>query len=193
VQEAIRLAFDKIGELGSVRQTLLWFLEHGLQFPVHSARGELGWKRPTYASIYRVLTNPIYGGAYAYGKSEHTTVYEKGAARTRHRRKPRAQWLSFIPNAHEGYVAWERFEQIQQAISANRLGEEHPGAGGVFRQDALLIFAAVRLVHRQHVGARGERPRPGRVVRTLRVALRTRRLRVIGGRVRSARSRRLSY
>jgi len=50
VQEAIRLTFEKIGELGSVRQTLLWFLEHGLQFPVRSARGELSWKRPTDAS-----------------------------------------------------------------------------------------------------------------------------------------------
>jgi DNA invertase Pin-like site-specific DNA recombinase len=128
VQEAIRLAFEKIGELGSVRQTLLWFLEHGLQFPVHDARGELGWKRPSYASIYRVLTNPVYGGAYAYGKSEQMTVYEAGAARTRQRRKPREQWFSFIPNAHDGYVVWERFEQIQQAIAANRLGAEQPGA-----------------------------------------------------------------
>ncbi len=157
VQEAIRLAFEKVGELGSVRQTLLWFLEHGLQFPVHSARGELGWKRPTYASIYRVLTNPIYGGAYAYGKSEHTTVYEQGAARTSHRRKPRAQWLSFIPNAHEGYVAWERFEQIQQAISANRLGQEHPGAAR--RGQALLggLLRCRRCGHKLTVRYTGSR------------------------------------
>jgi DNA invertase Pin-like site-specific DNA recombinase len=128
VQEAILLAFEKIGELGSVRQTLLWFLEHGLQFPVHTARGELGWKRPSYASIYRLLANPAYGGAYAYGKSEHASVYEGGRERRSRRRKPRGQWLSFIPEAHEGYVSWERFEQLRRAIAANSPSPEHPGA-----------------------------------------------------------------
>jgi hypothetical protein len=44
VQQAIELAFEKVGEFGSVRQTLLWFLEHGLKFPVHNARGELNWR-----------------------------------------------------------------------------------------------------------------------------------------------------
>jgi DNA invertase Pin-like site-specific DNA recombinase len=128
VQEVILLAFEKIGELGSVRQTLMWFLEHGVKFPAHTSRGELGWKRPSYASIYRLLANPTYGGAYAYGKSEHVSLYEGPGERHSARRKPREQWLSFIPNAHEGYVSWERFEQLQRAVAANTHSPEHPGA-----------------------------------------------------------------
>jgi DNA invertase Pin-like site-specific DNA recombinase len=119
VQEAILLVFDQFEKIGSVRQTLLWFNEHGLQLPATTARGEVHWKRPSYGTVYQMLTNPIYGGAYAYGKSEHSTQYVDGEARRCDRRKPRERWLALIPRAHEGYVDWERFERIRQAIRAN--------------------------------------------------------------------------
>jgi DNA invertase Pin-like site-specific DNA recombinase len=80
VQEAIQLVFHKLLELGSVRQTLLWFLEHGLELPVTNAREEVCWKRPSYGMVRTMLTNPAYGGAYAYGKTEELTVYERGHA-----------------------------------------------------------------------------------------------------------------
>ena len=69
--------------------------------------------------MHRMLTSPVYGGAYSYGKTEHLTGYENGTAHHICRRKPREQWLALIPGAHEGYVSWEEFERIQRTILEN--------------------------------------------------------------------------
>jgi hypothetical protein len=72
VQERVLLVFSKFVELGSARQTLLWFLEHGLQVPVSAPRDQVLWRRPRYTTIYKMLTNPVYAGAYAYGRTERS-------------------------------------------------------------------------------------------------------------------------
>jgi DNA invertase Pin-like site-specific DNA recombinase len=136
VQQAIALSFSKFSELGTVRQTLLWFLEHGLELPARRPNGDIVWKRPCYATVYRILTNPAYGGTYAYGKTGTSAVYENSTARQGVRRKPREQWLALRPGTHEGYVAWERAEAIRRMIIDNNYGGEHRGAAK--HGDALL-------------------------------------------------------
>lgn len=128
MQEAVQMVFQRLIELGSVRQTLLWFLEHGLEMPVTNAREEVSWRRPTYGMVRAMLTNPAYGGAYAYGKTEKLTSYDDGQPRQSIRRKPREQWLSFIRSTHEGYVSWEQFERVQALIAENAFGRDHIGA-----------------------------------------------------------------
>ncbi|MGG5890931.1 recombinase family protein [Falsiroseomonas sp. HC035] len=69
VQAAIRLVFDKLAELGSARQTLLWFHEHGLEPPARRRDGTLLWPRLCYGSIHRMINNPAYGNAQAHGRT----------------------------------------------------------------------------------------------------------------------------
>jgi DNA invertase Pin-like site-specific DNA recombinase len=155
VQEAIDLVFRKLLELGSVRQTLLWFHEHGLELPVTDAREQVRWRRPSYGMVYSMLTNPAYGGAYAYGKTEQVTTYADGEPRQTIRRKAREHWLAFIPDAHEGYVSSEQFERVQVAIAQNTLGRGHVGAAQ--RGAALLagLLHCRRCGHKLLVGYTG--------------------------------------
>src|SRR5215470_2783134 len=88
---AIRTVFDRFAEMGSVRQVWLWFRSQSLRFPSQADAwgAEIRWIMPTYRSIHQVLTNPVYAGAYVYGRN-HSEQYidEQGAVRKRSRRLP---------------------------------------------------------------------------------------------------------
>jgi DNA invertase Pin-like site-specific DNA recombinase len=128
VQEAIKLVFDKVEELGSARQALCWLHEYNLDLPVKQTDGDTAWRRPSYSAIHRIIENPVYGGAYAYGKTAVAAGYSAEGVSVKIRRKTRNEWLALKPNTHEGYVSWERFEAIRTMVSSNVPSGRHHGA-----------------------------------------------------------------
>jgi excisionase family DNA binding protein len=123
VQQAIELVFRKITELGSVRRVLLWFSEEKVclpAFPRDPGERKMIWKLPVYSNIRAILTNPIYAGAYAFGKTETRTHIVDGRARkTVGHPKPRREWMVLIQDHHFGYVSWEEYERNQAMMAAN--------------------------------------------------------------------------
>ena len=86
VQHAIALVFEKFTEVGSVRQTLLWFRQEQVSLPAVDRDPTWGeqvtWRLPVYNTVLKFLANPFYAGAYAFGRTE---------TRTAVRRRPAAQ------------------------------------------------------------------------------------------------------
>ncbi len=140
VTGAIRTIFGKFTELGSVRQVWLWFRSQGLSFPLQSSAGSaIRWVAPTYTAIYHVLTNPVYAGAYAYGKTRRERyVDEQGMIRKRTRHLPITEWPVLLPAHHEGFIDWETFQANQARIDSNTHPQPHQ-AGGAVREGAALL------------------------------------------------------
>jgi DNA invertase Pin-like site-specific DNA recombinase len=123
VQQAIQLVFAKMIELGSARQVLLWFRQENITLPAlprDPGEPKMIWKLPVYNTILAILTNPVYAGAYAFGKTQARTMVVNGRARkTVGHRKPRPEWTVLIRGHHPGYISWEQYERNQALLAAN--------------------------------------------------------------------------
>lgn len=140
VVSAIRTAFTKFTELGSVRKVWLWLRSENLNFPLRAhMKSEIRWVAPTYTALHNVLTNPVYAGAYAYGKCRHERyVDEQGRLRKRTRHLPQTEWAVLLPNHHQGYIDWATYQANQSRIDANVHPQPHQ-AGGAVREGAALL------------------------------------------------------
>jgi DNA invertase Pin-like site-specific DNA recombinase len=163
VTHAVHTVFDKFAELGSIRQVWLWFLAQNVSFPIQQTPGEIRWGRATYTGIHQTLTNPVYAGAYTYGKThQERYVDETGQVRKRIRKMPQSQWLVLIRDHHKGYIDWETYKMNQSRLATNTHPTPHkPGA--VREGSALLQGLAIcsRCGRRLRVYYLGKNSSPG--------------------------------
>ena len=161
----LRSIFERFAELGSARRVWLWLRSEELSFPLQSSTlTEIRWVAPTYTAIHNVLTNPVYAGAYAYGKSRHERyVDESGAIRKRVRKLPQNEWAVLIRDHHPGFIDWETYEVNQARLAANTRPRPHQ-PGGAVREGAALLQGLATCGHcgrRLRTHYRGKNSTPG--------------------------------
>ncbi len=164
VTGALRSVFEKFAELNSARRVWLWFRTEGLSFPHQCANGQIQWITPTYTGIHNVLINPVYAGAYAYGKSrQERYVDENGRLQKRTHHLPRAEWRVLIKDHHPGFIDWVTFEMNQARLARNIRPGAQQAAGAVREGSALLQGLATcgRCGRRLRVYYQGKHSTPG--------------------------------
>jgi DNA invertase Pin-like site-specific DNA recombinase len=124
IREAIELVFRKFAEFGSARQVLLWFRQEALALPSLGQERGVGlavkWRPPVYNTIHTILCNPIYAGAYAFGRTvTRTSVVDGRAHKTRGHQQPREDWIVLLREHHDGYIDWDSYERNRRQIADN--------------------------------------------------------------------------
>jgi DNA invertase Pin-like site-specific DNA recombinase len=168
VTNAIRTVFERFAEFGSARRVWLWFRSEGLSFPLQTTPaglpGPIRWVAPTYTALHHILTNPVYAGAYTYGKTRYERyVDEYGAVRKRIRHLPVEQWAVLIPDHHPGFIDWATFQANQARLDSNTRPKPHQ-SGGAVREGSALLQGLATCGHcgrRLHVHYRGRNSAPG--------------------------------
>lgn len=150
VRSAIDLVFRKFAELGSVRQVYFWFDQNRIQLPSFRGDGEASaiiWQPARYHAALSVLKNPMYAGAYAYGRSKTTLRLEAGLKQIRRKVKRQYQdWAVLIVDHHEGYIGWDVYQSNQTMIAHNDNARGNTTRGAV-KSGAALLAGLLRCGH----------------------------------------------
>jgi DNA invertase Pin-like site-specific DNA recombinase len=68
--------------------------------------GQIRWGRLTHARAAGILTNPVYAGAYVFGRRRtRQVVHPDGSVHSATTELPREQWQVLIHDHHEAYVS----------------------------------------------------------------------------------------
>jgi DNA invertase Pin-like site-specific DNA recombinase len=143
VREAISLVFTRFAEMQSIRQVFLSLRADQILLPSlnpkASGQPQLLWKLPVYATVNNLLTNPVYAGAYAFGRTGSRITIENGRKRIlRGYRKDPSDWAVLLVDHHEGYLSWTEYERNQRLIADNANGKGMMVRGSVRKGEALL-------------------------------------------------------
>ncbi|UCE05193.1 MAG: recombinase family protein, partial [bacterium] len=144
IQDVVHLIFQKFRDLGSANQLVLWFHKEKIEIPIRPRKGEIIWKLPTVSLIRDFLNNPIFAGAYVYGRTETYIRFENSQPRKYRREVSVEQWKVLKENHHPAYISWDEFIVNRKRLSQNSSKRDHHKKGGAAKNGPGLLVGLLR-------------------------------------------------
>jgi DNA invertase Pin-like site-specific DNA recombinase len=137
IQNFINCVFETFLRYRSAAKTLKFFIENDLKIPRYVNK-ELTWKRPSVAVILYILKNPVYAGAYAYGRTQ-TFITDFFSKKSQQKKVPMDQWKFLLKDKFPKYITWEVFEDIQSILKDNYAEYDRNQTRGIPRSGKALL------------------------------------------------------
>lgn len=135
VQRVVCFVFEKFEEFSTVNAVLKHLVTNGVNLGFRSRekanKGELQWRPPTRYTLQGMLQNPIYAGAYAYGRRRVDPRKKKaGRPSTGYvtRPTPSEEWYALLKDRMPAYISWERYEKNVKRLAENTARSDAMGA-----------------------------------------------------------------
>jgi len=125
VQTALKTLFRVFKGKGTARQVVQYFSGEKLLFPRRiksgPGKGTLQWGALVHHSVLRILHNPCYAGAFAFGRHRtRKTIDGRGTCQ----KMPMKDWQVLVKDVHDGYINWNEYEENQRRLLENAQGWE---------------------------------------------------------------------
>jgi DNA invertase Pin-like site-specific DNA recombinase len=123
VQGAVRLVFERFRLTGRVSEVVRYFHKNGQLFPRHRGNwdGPIEWGRLSIQRAHYILTNPLYAGAYVYGRTERKASADADGRLVRKLQdRPPQAWLAIQWEAFAGYIGRTEYEANQRQLAPIR-------------------------------------------------------------------------
>ncbi len=133
VQAVVRLVFEMFAELGSGRAVVSSLVRRGMRLPTRphdgSDRQQLVWRPPATATVYGMLNNPFYAGAYSYGRQQNDPRGKiPGRPSTGRRCQAMDDWHVLLKDKLPAYISWDQYLANQKRLEQNVSRFETRGA-----------------------------------------------------------------
>ena len=140
VRGALAHLFATFAATRSASACVKAFNTAGLSFPwrhrMGPRKGEIDWKPLAHHVVLRILHNPRYAGAFTFGR--HRDIKLPGGKWSRNA-LPRAEWISFLPGAHPGYITLEQYDANRARLAQNAAAHGRDRAAGPPREGPALL------------------------------------------------------